>query len=201
MPHVRTTLSESPSQSSSPSSSSPSDWEDLLAGVTRGDAAALHRVTALITGYLARSGAFDLRDSWADIIQEVLSALIHVARRGGLRDPAALVGYALAVTRSKVNDWLAKTLRERKLRGDLESDRDSADEGLGLPVQSTELWIDVFRGLSKLPTRERRALEEIYLRGLSYEQAAEALGLSLRQIKRLQHRGLATLRAVLGAQA
>ena len=58
-------------------------WDTLLEGLISGDVAATHKLSALISGYLARSGAFDLRDSWADIIQESLTALIRLARRGG----------------------------------------------------------------------------------------------------------------------
>jgi RNA polymerase sigma factor (sigma-70 family) len=186
MPHIPTT--------------SASSWNDLLDAVARGDPRALHKVTALITRDLARSGAFDLRDSWADIIQDVLEELIALAQRGGLRDPAALVRYALIVTRSKTNDWLAKSLRERQLRGELTNDPRAVAEIAAPPLLGTELLIDLCRGLDELPARERQTLVEIYLQGRTYEQAAGALGLSLRQIKRLQLRGLASLRSALGVE-
>jgi RNA polymerase sigma factor (sigma-70 family) len=163
-----------------------------------GDVAATHRLTALITGALVRSGAFDLRDSWADIIQESLTALIRLARRGGLRDPAALVRYALTVTESKVSDWLASRLRERRLQGELAREPDSALAPR--PTNGPELLVDLGRALDRLPPPQRRALEEIYLRGHTYQQAAQVLGLSLRQVKRLQVRGLAGLRRALGVE-
>jgi RNA polymerase sigma factor (sigma-70 family) len=169
----------------------PPGWENLLEGLVSGDLAATHKLTALITGYLVRSGAFDLKDSWADIIQESLTALLQRARRGGLRDPAALVHYALTVTRSKVNDWLARELRERRLQSQLER-----EPGAGLAGDG-ELRLDLGRALDCLPAPQRRALEEIYLRGHTYAEAARALGLSLRQVKRLQVRGLAALRRAL----
>jgi RNA polymerase sigma factor (sigma-70 family) len=181
-------------------STSTSSWNDLLDGVARGDARALHKVTALITSALARSGAFDLRDSWADIIQDVLEELIALAQRGGLRDPAALVRYALAVTRSKTHDWLAKSLRERQLRGELTNDPRAAAELGAPPLLGTDLLLDLCRSLDELPARERQTLVEIYLQGRTYEQAAGVLGLSLRQIKRLQLRGLARLRSALDVE-
>jgi RNA polymerase sigma factor (sigma-70 family) len=171
---------------------SPLGWETLLEGLIAGDLAATHKLTALITGYLVRSGAFDLRESWVDIIQESLLALLQLARRGGLRDPAALVGYALAVTRSKVNDWIATQLRERALQGQLEREPSSRPDA--------DLRVDLDRALARLPHAQRRALEQIYLRGHTYAEAAQVLGLSLRQVKRLQVRGLAALRRALDVE-
>lgn len=181
----------STSDVSAPRAAAPG-WDTLLQGLIAGELAATHRLTALITGYLVRSGAFDLRDSWADIIQESLTALLQLARRGGLRDPAALVHYALTVTRSKVNDWLARELRERTLHGQLEREP-GAQEHPRL-AGDEELLLDLGRALARLPAPQRRALEEIYLRGRTYSETARVLGLSLRQIKRLQVRGLAALR-------
>lgn len=176
-------------------STPPPGWDALLEGLIAGDLAATHKLTALITAYLGRSGAFDLRDSWADIIQESLTALLQLARRGGLRDPAALVHYALVVTRSKVNDWIARQLRERSLRGQLECEPHALERA---PASRDEdLLLDLGRALERLPLAQRRALEEIYLRGRTYPEAAQALGLTLRQIKRLQVRGLAGLRRAL----
>ncbi len=187
------TLPRRDTPTASPGASAPG-WDTLLEGLIAGDVGATHKLTALITGYLARSGAFDLRDSWADIIQESLAALLGMARRGGLRDPAALVHYALTVTRSKVNDWLARELRERSLQRRLEP---TAAGGTGLARDGDQLLV-VGRALARLPPAQRRALEEIYLRGHTYAEAARALGLSLRQVKRLQVRGLAGMRRTLG---
>jgi RNA polymerase sigma factor (sigma-70 family) len=170
------------------------DWDTLLDALITGDLGATHKLTALITGCLVRSGAFDLRDSWADIIQESLAALLLLARRGGLRDPAALVHYALTVTRSKLNDRLARELRERSLQGQLERDADALGPGI---APDGDLLLDLDRALARLPAPQRRALEEIHLRGRSHAEAAQALGLSLRQVKRLQVRGLAGLRRAL----
>jgi len=179
---------------------SPASWDDLLAGLVRGDLEATHKLTALLTGHLTRTRAFDLRDSWADIIQEVLTALIALAQRGGLREPAALVRYALTVTQSKVSDWAAGTQRERKLNEALANDPRSAEHALSSAAPSADVLVDLGRMLEKLPPRQRRALEETYLRGRTYEQTAEALGLTLRQVKRLQLHGLARLRRELGVE-
>ena len=50
----------------------PEDWIAVLAALEKGDPVAVAKVTAVIIGWLSRYGAYDQRDSWADIIQEVL---------------------------------------------------------------------------------------------------------------------------------
>jgi hypothetical protein len=48
------------------------NWAETLAGFRTGDLDATNQIIALITRYLASIGAFGLRDSWDDLVQEVL---------------------------------------------------------------------------------------------------------------------------------
>ena len=59
------------------------DWFAVLAAFEKGDPVAVAKVTAVITGFLARYGAYDFRDSWGDIVQDVLIKLFN----GGIREP------------------------------------------------------------------------------------------------------------------
>lgn len=66
-----------------------SDWGDTLEALARGDLAAFDRVTNLVTSYLARIGAYAVRDSWDDLVQEVLMALLRSPPRSA--EPGAIV--------------------------------------------------------------------------------------------------------------
>ena len=48
------------------------DWLDTLDALQTGDRVALVKVTNVITGFLTRFRAYDRRDSWDDVIQDVL---------------------------------------------------------------------------------------------------------------------------------
>ena len=63
-----------------------------------------------------------------------------------------------------------------------------------------ELLLDLRRALRQLPPRQYRVLDEIYLRGRSYEETAELLGLPLGTVKRHQTQGLRALRELLGLE-
>ena len=84
------------------------DWLELMERIRKGDPVALVRVTQLITGYLARAGAYEFRDAWDDVCQEVLIRLLRSASEGTIRDPRAFVGYAGTVTRNTFVDWIRK---------------------------------------------------------------------------------------------
>ncbi len=59
------------------------DWISVLGALGEGDRLALAKVTSVITGFLARYGAYDRRDSWDDLCQEVLmrERFFHVPLR------------------------------------------------------------------------------------------------------------------------
>ena len=42
------------------------DWAEQLDGLQAGEAAAANQIITLVTRYLARIGAFEMRDSWDD---------------------------------------------------------------------------------------------------------------------------------------
>ena len=82
------------------------DWLAAVAAVERGDRVALVKITNVITGYLAGYRAYEHRDSWDDLCQEVLIAVIRGVRKGAIRNPAAFVSYVGSITRNKLMDWI-----------------------------------------------------------------------------------------------
>ncbi len=159
---------------------------DLAAALERGEPRAVLAITRLITGFLMRAGAYHMRQSWEDLCQEVITALIQSARSGGLRETEAFVGYVAAITRNKLADW------RRRARGE-RLDPAYEVEPLAM-LRDVDLLMDVRHALRALPEREQRVIEALYLNGYSYGEAAKRLDMPLGTLKRLQTAGLRAMR-------
>src|SRR5436309_1868452 len=90
------------------------DWAEVLDRLLAGDRVALARVNRLVTTELARQRAYDFREEWDDLRQEVLLAVVANAKAGHLRDPRAFVGYVRILTRNKFIDRLKVRLRHHE---------------------------------------------------------------------------------------
>ena len=62
------------------------DWAAHVEGLAAGDQLAFLKLSRLVTGFLAQLRAYDFRDEWPDLIQEVMLALITASRDGKIRD-------------------------------------------------------------------------------------------------------------------
>lgn len=178
------------------------DWLGLLRRVREGDRVALVRVTAVVTGYLARMGAYELRDSWDDVCQEVLLKLLRAESEGAIRDPRAFVAYTGTVTRRALVDWVRKN--QKGAAPDPLVDDDGREPRLErvaselAAAPDPDLRLDLQRALDALPESPRRVLSAIYLEGRSYEEAAQGLEMPLGSLKRHQTQGLKLLRERMG---
>lgn len=182
-----------------PPPSDPPDWVALLERLLAGDRLAFLHFNRLVSGCLAGLRAYDFREEWDDLRQDVLASVVANARAGRLRDPTALVGYVKIITRNKFVDRLKRQLRQREkdaLPWDDETARaaaapEPADERLGA------LWSAV----ASLPEPQRAIVEGIYREGRSYEEMAAAAGLPLGTLKRKLRESLAFLRRRLDGSA
>ena len=173
------------------------DWLAVVRRVREGDPVALAKLGALITNLLYRQGAYGLRESWEDICQDVLAVLVRSVEEGRLREPKAFVGYAAVLTRNHVIDFVQR--RQRVTSGGRRDERSLRDSLARVSELSTEtiepdMMLDLERALESLSSRSRRVIEEIYLRGRTYQEASDRLGIPLGTVKRLQTSGLRTLR-------
>lgn len=183
--------------------SSPNEnWLDVLKALLEGDRVALVKVSSVVTGYLARYRAYEIRDSWDDLVQEVLVALIKSGREGRLRDARAFVSYVGMITRNKLLDWHARQAKPG--RPDAEGDPDGARgilDGARRDERDPNLLIDLERCLGALGERQRRVVEAVYVQGYSYDEAADLLQMPLGSLKREQTGGLKALRECMQAGA
>ena len=176
------------------------DWLEILAAMTRGDRAALAKITSVISGFLARYRAYDRRDSWDDLIQEVLIALIRTHGRGAIRDSRAFVSYVGTTTRNKLIDYLERDKKpgSADLLGDPAVAEASADASWRGEDREVDVLLDMQSALEKLPERERAVIEAVYMVGHKYEEAAKLLDMPLGTLKRMQSQGMKTLRELMG---
>ncbi len=169
----------------------PTDWLAVLDRLIAGDRLALLEFNRLLTGFLTQMRAYDFRDEWDDLRQEVLLAVVANHRAGRLRDPKAFTGYVRIVTRNKFVDRLKRTLRlnEREslpwddecARAAVEPDREEA----------RALWSAV----DGLEEEQRLAVVGVYREGRTYEEVSRDTGIPLGTLKRRLRQGLDLLRS------
>jgi RNA polymerase sigma-70 factor (ECF subfamily) len=166
------------------------DWERLL----EGDRVAFVRLSQLVTSFLVSWRAYDFRDEWDDVVDEVIMAAIEASHSGRLRKPAAIVGYLRTATRFKLVDRLR---RRRRLVFEPDPPEDSAELHWPPKEESYEGGFEVRDAIVKLPGKQQQALVAVYLEGRTYEEAARDTGIPLGSLKRYLRQGLATLHAQL----
>src|SRR5205809_798063 len=157
-----------------------------------GDRGTFLEVNRLVTGFLVQLRAYDFRDEWDDLRQEVLLSVVANARAGRLRDPKAFVGYVRIITRNKFIDRLKVRLRHHEkeaLPWDEETARAVAASA-ERDGRAGELWSAV----RDLPPEEQRVLDGVYRQGKTYEQVCAETGLPLGTMKRRRRDGVVALR-------
>jgi RNA polymerase sigma-70 factor, ECF subfamily len=168
----------------------PEDWSRVLDRLLQGDRLAFLEVNRLVTGYLHQLRAWDFRDEWDDLRQEVLLSIVANARAGRLRDPQAFLAYVRTLTRNKFIDRLKQRLRHQEketLPWDEETARASAPAG---DSDAAELWAAV----RALPSEQQRVLDGVYARGKTYQEVSDETGIPLGTMKRRLRDALLALR-------
>lgn len=167
------------------------DWRRVLEELLVGDRVALATLNRLITASLVRLRAYDFRDEWDDLRQEVLIAIIQNARAGRLRDPQAFLGYVRVITRNKFIDRL-KTQLKHPSHEPLAWEQ--VLERAGEPPATDVTVRDVWAAAERLPHEEQQVLDGVYRQGKTYEEVSHDTGIPLGTMKRRLRDGLATLR-------
>ena len=182
------------------------DWLLVVRRVLDGDRAAYARLIRRVTGHLTSWRAYDFRADWDDMVQEVLVSTIEAYRAGRLADSGALVAYVRQAARFKFIDRI-RVLQRRGRPVELNERTDAAiSEGSSLawpPADAgegrgLELRVAIREAMARLDPREREAVTWVYLRGHTYEEAAEATGIPLGTLKRALRTALVSLKEVLG---
>src|SRR6266478_2243221 len=168
------------------------DWLAVVGRLLAGDRVAFLEVNRLVTGFLVQLRAYDFREEWDDIRQEVLLSVVANARAGRLRDPKAFLGYVRIITRNKFIDRLKARLRHHEKEA-LPWDEETA-RAVAAPAERDGRARELWNAVRDLPPEEQRVLDGVYRQGKTYEQVCAETGLPLGTMKRRLRDGLLALR-------
>jgi RNA polymerase sigma-70 factor (ECF subfamily) len=176
------------------------DWLDVVARIRRGDRVAFVSLARFVTGTLSGWRAFDFRDDWDDMVQEVVLAVVGAHREGRLESDGAVAGFVRQTARFKFVDRLRALGREAPGRdaADLLEAGESPWPPSGAPALSPESRLALREAIGRLDERPRAAVVEVYMHGRTYDEAAAVTGIPLGSLKRHLREGLALLREALG---
>jgi RNA polymerase sigma-70 factor (ECF subfamily) len=178
-----------------PPVSSDQVWPAVVARLAAGDRAAFLKLNRLVTSVLVQLRAYDFREEWDDLRQEVVLAVVANAQAGKLRDPEAFVGYVRIITRNKFVDRLKQHLRLKE--GDALPWDDEAARIASPPVPDAREAVELWSAVGSVPDDEQRILHGLYRQGRTYEEVAHDTGIPLGTLKRRLRSALDTLRALL----
>jgi RNA polymerase sigma factor (sigma-70 family) len=175
-----------------------SDWSILMARAQQGDREAYRQLLTEVTPYL-RSIARRMGVQPAEVEDAVQDTLltIHVIRH--TFDPGRPFGpWLVTIARRRIVD----RFRRRQRRMAAETDIDPRPETFVAaetnrcepPLGGGQLR----RAIERLPVGQRRAIILLKLQEMSLKDAARESGMSIAALKVATHRGLKTLRRLLG---
>ncbi|WP_165772225.1 sigma-70 family RNA polymerase sigma factor [Niveispirillum lacus] len=143
-------------------------------------------IRAVGRGKLARPA--DLEDFVQDTLLAVHQALPTF-------QPGRPVGPWLgAIARNRLSDALRRTYRRRAVETDFD---DGIADTVAQPEAEPAPQVALGPLLSRLPERQRTAIEMLKVQGLSLKEASDASGVSIGALKVAVHRGIVGLRQLL----
>lgn len=173
----------------------PQDETELARRLAAGDVSAIDAITNWLWEPLA-AYAFrivDDQDVAMDIAQE---ACVRLWEGRGGTPPAALRPYLYRVTRNLALDYL-KTRRTRSRLLDRQHGRTRRPTMPDEVLEHARVSARVQRAIQELPERRREVFALTYLRGLSYTEAGEVMGISPKTVQNQMTAALAQLRKAL----
>jgi RNA polymerase sigma-70 factor (ECF subfamily) len=162
-----------------------------IAGDERAYADFLHRIAALVRGFVRRKivqGGVDPED----VVQETLLA-IHV-KRHTWREDAPVLPWVYAIARFKLID----AFRRRGRR--IEIEIGEIAETFAEPEAETVSERDINRALDGLPPAQRSVVSAISVDGSSIGETAARLGITETAVRVSLHRGLTAIAKRFGRQ-
>jgi RNA polymerase sigma-70 factor (ECF subfamily) len=173
----------------------PADWIRVVDRLLTGDRLAFLQLNRLLTRFLTQLRAYDFRDEWEDLRQEVIVSVVANARAGRLRDPHKCVAYIRAITRNKFID----RLNRGKVRHEKQSVPwdDETAKSCSRPVAAaaeSEQTMEIWSAVAGLPVQHQQVVEGVYRQGKTYQEVADDTGIPLGTVKRRLREGLDVLR-------
>jgi RNA polymerase sigma factor (sigma-70 family) len=170
------------------------NWADLVDRIQREDTSALEELYRIFSKgmryYLCRQlGPQDLDDKVHDCFLIVILAI----RRGELRDPERLMGFARTIVRRQIAGHIDVAVQQRKQQVDLDvgaplPDSHLSPEAAAMTKEEEHLAVSVLKGISR---RDREILTRFYLDEQTQEQICREMKLSETQFRLLKSRAKA----------
>ena len=173
---------------------------DWMIAAQAGDRKAYERLLSSLVPALRRAARGRWR--WAeaadleDVVQETLLAL-HAARH--LYDPARpLLPFAFGILRLRGADALRRRRRQAARERAIDEFPETSAHFATKSEQENQIDAATLRAsITKLPERQRQAIEMTKLAEMPLAQASLASGMSITALKVATHRGVAALRKLL----
>ena len=151
------------------------NWFAVVEQVVAGDRVAFVKLSKLVTGFLIRERAFDFRDDWDDVVQEVVVATVEAVRNDRIENPDAVVGYVRRAAHFKFVDRIRQRKREAP-DADPEEEAHGSYWSLAAPIDS-EKRVAVWEAVRGLSEKQQVAVLSVYAEGHTYGEAAERTGI------------------------
>jgi RNA polymerase sigma-70 factor (ECF subfamily) len=175
-------------------------WRGWMRAAQAGDGDAyarlLREIAPVLRGRVRRDFSGHAAADVEDLVQDILLSLHWVRQTYDPERP--FLPWALAIARHRVADALRRRYRAEAGEASAIADEtflQSAANRLSAESETAALR----RAVAALPDSQRRAVELVKLRDMSRKEASAASGMSVAALKVATHRGIRTLRALLGA--
>jgi RNA polymerase sigma factor (sigma-70 family) len=174
------------------------DWSIAMARAQEGDREAYRRLLEGIAPYLRFLARRRMGGEVEDTVQDILLT-VHSVRH--TYDPARPFGpWLVAIAERRVVDALRRRGRAEAREAPLEPAETFADPGTNHPEAAAE-GRALRDAVERLPPAQREAIRLLKLNELSLKEAAAASGMSIVALKVATHRGLKSLRKLLGGES
>jgi RNA polymerase sigma-70 factor (ECF subfamily) len=175
----------------------------LMHAAQQGDAAAysdlLRAVSPKIRKIVQRHRGFAGSDQVDDVVQEVLLSLHTV--RATYDSSRPFVPWLLALVRNRLADGARRYARTAGREFPMDENVVTFSDLPANPNMEEDNDAETLReAIRALPEGQRRAIELLKLKGHSLKEAASITGSSESALKVATHRGIATLRRLMGAE-
>lgn len=177
--------------------------DEAMSQYAQGDVAAFEIVYEVVAprieGYVRRKVRDGARVE--DIVQQTFENM-HKAR-GTFRPGSDVLNWAFAIARNLVSDTgrkagretVAELTAENETMGAVLAAAVAGGEELFLARETGALLVRTYEGLTKL---QQEVFELVKLEGLSYQQAATTLGITVPAVRMYAHRAYVSLREAIG---
>ena len=171
----------------------PNHWPHTLRALETGDPAALGEFARLVTTQLRALRAYDFRDDWDDLIQDVIWVVVTEARAGKIADLNAIPGFVKTVTWRKFRDLVSASNRY------VDEEPGEGSRGPAWPKSppTAPQRATIQQALDRLPEIERRIVVLLKVEQHSLHETARLMDLKVGTVRNHLARAVSRLRTTL----